>query len=134
MGALTPITSQTECRSEINNHAETCVVGTNNTLLIHDYDRPVQVHKYDEGVGEIESYRTVSAVILYDHPESGDTYMLVLHQAILIPQMENNLLFPLQMRDNDVRVNDDPKFMEEWGVWWKWVCYRIRHQLRQGCP
>ena len=50
-------------------------------------------------------------MIAYDHPESGDTYMLVIHQAILIPQMENNLLCPLQMRDNDVRVNDKPKFM-----------------------
>ena len=25
--------------------------------------------------------------------------------------MENNLLCTLQMRDNDVRVNDEPKFM-----------------------
>ena len=37
--------------------------------------------------------------------------MLVLHQAIIIPQMENNLSCPLQMRDNDVRVNDEQKFM-----------------------
>ena len=111
MGALTPITSQTECRYEINNHAETCVVGTKTALPIHYYDRTVQVHGYDEGVGEIEACWTVSTVIAYDHPESGDTYMLVLHQAILIPQMENNLLCPLQMRDNNVRVNDGPKFM-----------------------
>ena len=111
LGALTATTSQTECRSEIDNHADTCVVGTKTALLIHDYDRPVKVHGYDDGVREIEACRTVRAVIAYDHPESGDTYMLVLHQAILIPQMENNLLCPLQMRDNDVRVNDEPKFM-----------------------
>ena len=87
------------------------MVFSKTALLIHDYDRPVQVHGYDEGVGEIEACWTVSTVIAYDHPESGDTYMLVLHQAILIPQMENNLLCPLQIRDNDVRVNDEPKFM-----------------------
>ena len=46
-----------------------------------------------------------------DRPASGDMYMLVLRQAILIPQMENNLVCPLQIRDNDVRVNDEPKFM-----------------------
>ena len=112
LGALTATASQTECRSELGNHADTCVVGTKTALLIHDYDRPVKVHWYDEGVGEIETCRAVSAVIAYDHPESGDKYMMVLHQAILIPQMENNLLCPLQMRDNDVRVNDDPKFMD----------------------
>ena len=87
------------------------MVGTKTTLLIHDYDRPVKVHGYDDGVREIEACRTVSAVIVYDHPESGYTYMLVLHQAILITQMENKLLCPLQMRDNDVRVNYEPKFM-----------------------
>ena len=88
------------------------MVGTKTPLLIHDYNRPVQVHGYDEGVSEIEACWTVSAVIAYDHPELGDTYILVLHQAILIPQMENNLLCPLQMRDNDVRLNDEPKFMD----------------------
>ena len=111
LGALTATTSQTEYRSELDNHADICVVGTETALLIHNYDRPVQVHRYDEGIVEIEACWTVSAVISYDNPESGDTFMLVLHQAILIPQMENNLLCPLQMRDNDVRVNDDPKFM-----------------------
>ena len=50
-------------------------------------------------------------MIACDHPESGGTYMLVLHQAIIITQMENNLLCPLQMGDNDVQVNDEPKFM-----------------------
>ena len=87
------------------------MVGTKTALLIHDYDRPVQVHGYDKGVGKIEAFRTVSAVISYNHPEPGYTYVLVLHQAVLIPQLENNLLCPLQMRDNDVRVNDKPNFM-----------------------
>ena len=95
LGALTVTTSQTECRSELDNNADTCVVGTKTDLLIHDYNRSVQFHEYDEGFRKIEACRTVSAVIVYDHPESGDTYIMVLHQAILIPQMENNLLFPL---------------------------------------
>ena len=66
------MTSQTECRSGLGNHADTCVVGTKTYLLIHYYDRPVKVHGYDEGVGKIEACRTVSAVISYDHLESGD--------------------------------------------------------------
>ena len=36
--------------------------------------------------------------------------MMVLHQAILIPQTENNLLCPLQMRENGIRVNYELKF------------------------
>ena len=103
--------SQTECRCELDNHADTCMVGTKTDLLINDYEIPVQLHGYDKGVGEMEACYMVSSVIAYDHPESGDMYILVLRQAILIPQMENNLLCPLQMKDNDVRVNDEPKFM-----------------------
>ena len=76
LGALTATTSQTECLFEIDNHADTCVVGSKTALFIHDYDIPVQVHGYDEGVGEIEACRMVSAVITYDHPKSGDTYIL----------------------------------------------------------
>ena len=55
LGALTDTTSQTECPSELDNHADTCVVGSKTALLIHDYDRPVEVHGYDEGVSEIEA-------------------------------------------------------------------------------
>ena len=68
MGALTATTIQTECRYYLDNHADTCVVGTKTALLIHDYNRPVRVHRYDEGVGKMESCRTVGAVIAYDHP------------------------------------------------------------------
>lgn len=37
--------------------------------------------------------------------------MLVIHQAILIPSLRMNLLSPMQLRDNDLCVNDEPKFM-----------------------
>jgi len=37
--------------------------------------------------------------------------MLVIHQAVLIPSMKTNLLSPMQLRDNSLRVNDEPKFM-----------------------
>ena len=87
------------------------MIDTKTALLIHDYDRPIQVCGHDKVVGETEACQTVIALIVYDHPESGDTYMLVLHQTIIITQMENNLLSPLQMRENDVRVNDESKFM-----------------------
>jgi hypothetical protein len=86
-------------------------VGSDTALIIHDFDRLVRVHGYDESVGEARECRTVSAVVAYVHPETGEEYMLVIHQAILIPQLSANLLSPMQLRDNDIRVNDEPKFM-----------------------
>ena len=38
---------------------------------------------------------TVSAVVAYDNPETGVLYMLVIHQAILIPRMKVNLTSPM---------------------------------------
>ena len=67
------------------------------------------VTKRVKGIGETKSCQTVSAVVTYDHPVMGDTYMLVFHQAIMVPNLNSNLLCPNQMRANDLRVNDEPK-------------------------
>jgi hypothetical protein len=47
----------------------------------------------------------------YDHPSTGVTYFLIFHQAILIPCMKVSLISPMQLRDNDLSVNDEPKSM-----------------------
>lgn len=100
-----------ETRTELDSHADTCVVGNDTALLIFDYERPVRVFGYNEDVGEKAHCKTVSAVVAYDHPTSGRTYMLIINQAILIPSMKVNLLSSMQLRDNDIRVNDEPKCM-----------------------
>ena len=87
------------------------MVGRGTALLIHDYETPVRVQGYNEDVGERSDCRIVSAVVAYDHPASGDIYMLVIHQAILIPSMPHNLLCLMQLRDHGLTVNDEPKYM-----------------------
>ena len=53
----------------------------------------------------------MSVVIGYDHPITGQTYHLVNHQSISIPQLEHHLLSPIQARVNDVTINEIPKFL-----------------------
>ena len=100
-----------ECRTELDSHADTCVVGPNTALIVNDFGRPVRVHGYDETVSEVNNCRTVTAVVAYDHPATGETYMLTIHQAIEIPTLKANLLSTVQLRDNDVYVNEEPKHM-----------------------
>ena len=57
--------------------------------------------------------RTVSAALAYDNP-FGETIILVIHQAIHIPGLKHNLLCPMQMRLNDVKISELPKFLAEW--------------------
>ena len=76
-----------EVRTEMDSHADTCVVGEETALIIQDFDRPVRVFGYSKDVGQPDRCKTVSGVVAYDHPETGQTFMLVIHQAILIPNM-----------------------------------------------
>jgi hypothetical protein len=85
------------------------VVGKN-SLIIHDFERPVTVTGFDKKVAATEA-RTVTAVVAYDDPISGQTILLIVHQAIYIPTMDQNLLCPMQMRLNDVKVSAVPKFL-----------------------
>jgi hypothetical protein len=97
-------------RTELDSHADTCVVGRN-ALVTHDFDRPVNVTGYDSSLGTVNNCKTVSAAIGYDDPETGEVVVLLIHQSIYIPTLEHNLLCPMQLRMNDVKISEVPKFL-----------------------
>ena len=53
----------------------------------------------------------MSGALAYDNPSDGNTIILVIHQAIKIDTLDNNLLCPMQLRLNDVIVNETPRFL-----------------------
>jgi hypothetical protein len=57
--------------------------------------------------------RTVSAALAYDDALTGESVILVVHQAIHIPDLSHNLLSTMQLRLNDVIVNDVPRFLTD---------------------
>jgi hypothetical protein len=56
-------------------------------------------------------WKTVTGVLAHDHPSNGETYFLIFHQAVLIPNLKVSLLSLMQMLNNDLFVNDKPKSM-----------------------
>jgi hypothetical protein len=46
----------------------------------------------------------------YTIPQSGKTVMLIVHQSILSPALNHNLLSTMKLRVHDVIVNETPKF------------------------
>jgi hypothetical protein len=94
-----------ETTLELDSHADTCVLGRD-ALILLDYDRPVVVEGYDPSLGTKTS-ATVSGVLAYDDPVTGEVYYIVLNQAIHIPHLDHHLLCPMQYRVNDVT----PKFL-----------------------
>ena len=101
-----------ESNTDLDSHADQCMLGYK-TLVVNDFDKPINIVGYDPKGPVTASLRTITGALAYDCPETGDTSILVVHQAIHNPELEHNLLSPLQMRLNDVMVNDIPKFMTE---------------------
>ena len=82
-----------ETSLELDSHANMCCVGKD-ALLVYDYDRPMTVIGYDPQLGS-RDFKTVSAVLEYTHPLTGQIYHLVIHQAIEIPNLDHHLLCPM---------------------------------------
>jgi hypothetical protein len=70
----------------------------------------VNVSGYDSTGPMAMDLKTVSAAMVYDVPGSGRFVILIVHQAINLPHFPHKLLNPMQMRLNDVVVNETPKF------------------------
>ena len=99
-------------RTELDSHADVTVVGKN-VLVLTDFNRPVTVTGYNPASPSLPNVKTVGAVVAYDDPMTGQTIMLTINQALHIPNLENNLLCPMQYRMNGVLVNDVPKFLKD---------------------
>ena len=76
--------------------------------------KAVNIVGYDKSKGTCaDNMMTVSGALAYDNPTSGKTVIIVKHQAIYVSTMDCNLIFPIQVRMNDVKLDDKPKFLTE---------------------
>ena len=99
-------------RTKLDSHADVTVVGRN-VLVLTDLNRLVTVTGYDPASPSLPNVKTVGAVVAYDDPMTGQSIMLTINQALYIPNLEHNLLCPMQCRMNGVLVNDVPKFLKD---------------------
>jgi len=84
----------------LDSHADTSVVGDATALIIQNFDEHVRVFGCD-GSKSIE----------YVNPETEDSFMLVIHQAILVPKMTANLMESMQLQESWFLTNDELKLM-----------------------
>jgi hypothetical protein len=94
--------------SDLDSHAYCCVCGKE-VLVFNDFDREVTVTGWDPE-GETQSLIIVSGAMGYINPQSGHTVILIVHQSIFSPSLNQNLLSTMQMRLFGVIVNEKPKF------------------------
>ena len=79
LGRIAALTSlhNKESWMELDTHADTTVLGAY-CLIIQDFNQTVSVSGWNAADGSTNCL-TVSGVVVYDHPYTGITYMLVWH-------------------------------------------------------
>ena len=73
-----------------------------------DTGRRVSVNGFHESVAAIDMVPIVTLAVAYDCPRTGQTAILIFHEALEIPDMDLQLLNPFQIRDQGIIVNDKP--------------------------
>ena len=76
------------------------------------YESPVHVQGYDSALGT-KTYYTISEAFLYNNSYKGQTYHIVIHEAIKIPDLNHYMLCTIQVCTNSVTVNDCPRLLTD---------------------
>jgi hypothetical protein len=80
-------------------------------MIVNATDRYVNASPFVKSLGTIKRVPIVSAAVAYDDPRSGKVFILIIHQALHFPEMKRCLLCPMQVRLNNVVINERPKFL-----------------------
>ena len=87
---------------ELNLHADTFVAGRN-CLLMHYTERVCDVMPYSDNYKAKKAIPIVQAITGYTNL-AGEQFILIINEAIWMPEMETFLVNPSQMHDYGTRV------------------------------
>ena len=81
--------------------------------IFMNHGKAVNIVGYKSKGTLASNMKTVSGALANDNPTSDKTVIIVVHQAIYVPTMDCNLICPMQVRMNDLKLDDKPKFLTE---------------------
>ena len=96
--------------TELDSHVDSPVVGKH-AIILESLNKSVRVSGFSSEIGKPIRVKVVHAAVVYDCDITGETHILVLHNALHIPSMDNNLVPPFTMRLAGLDVNECPKFL-----------------------
>lgn len=100
--------SEQDPRTELDSHANMVVLGSN-CFVFEWSGRTCTVKPFTDSLGTVQHVPIVDAAIAYDCPYSHRTYILMIRNALYIPNLVNNLIPPFIMREGGVIVNEKAK-------------------------
>ena len=95
---------------ELDSHADSPVVGED-AFILERTGRKVSVSGFTDALGQSLLVDVVHAAIAYDCDVSGTTYLMIVHNALLVPSIKSCLINPFMMRLAGVQVDECPKFL-----------------------
>ena len=96
------------CATALDSHTNMIVAGAH-CLTINDTGHRASVNSFSKETGSLSEVRIVDAVCAYDCKKSGQTYLLVLKNALDVKSNANNLIPPFIMSEAGLDVNPKPK-------------------------
>ena len=93
-------------RMEMDSHADTIVAGRNTTILNYT-SRSCDVMPYNDEYSAKTNVPIVSAAAGYTS-HTGENYILILNEALSMPELDHSLINPNQLRSNGIEVQDNP--------------------------
>ena len=99
---------QDDPRTELDSHADSPVVGRN-VHILEDTGKTANVSGFTKDLGKCMSVPIVTAAVAYDNEYTGETSILIIHNALHMTSMEHNLIPPFVIRLAGAQVNEEPK-------------------------
>ena len=91
---------------EADSHADTCVAGKN-CVPLHYTERTCDVQPYSTAYQPVTGVSIITAATAYTAP-SGRTYILIINEALWMPDLPHSLFNPNQFRHYGTTVQDNP--------------------------
>ena len=95
-------------RTELDSHANMVVLGCE-SFIFESTARTCSVAPFDPKLGVSSKVPIVDGAICYDCPYSGESYILIVRNALHLPHIKNNLIAPFIMRSAGVTIDERPK-------------------------
>ena len=93
-------------KCELDSHADTIVAGGNCMVMNHT-DRVCTVHAYNDNYEPLNNIPVVRAATGFTSSD-GRNYILVLNEALWMPNLDHSLINPNQLREYGIDVQDNP--------------------------
>ena len=84
-----PPYSHQHIRMETDSHADTCALSKDHCVVMQDTGRTVTVVGFGDAVHRVKGIPIVTAAVAYDCPIQHQTYILIFHETLLIPGIDD---------------------------------------------